>query len=79
MTKLIELGIPKNKIEEAAIKRQAQIDAKSILIIGLNAFQNKNKTKVEVLDINNLKVQKSQISKIQKVKDNRNKRKLKKL
>ena len=78
MTKLIELGIPKNKIEEAAIKRQAQIDSKSILIIGLNAFQNKNKTKVEVLDINNLKVQKSQISKIQKVKENRNKKKVEK-
>ena len=39
MTKLIELGIPKNKIEQAAIKRQAQIDSKSILIIGLNALK----------------------------------------
>jgi len=78
MTKLIELGIPKIKIEKAAIKRQAQIDSKSILIIGLNAFENKIKSKVKILDINNLKVQKSQIAKIQKVKNQRNDIKVKK-
>ena len=76
MTKLIELGIPKRKIEKAAIKRQAQIDSKSILIVGLNAFKNKIKSKVEILDINNLKVQKSQLEKIEKVKNLRDEKKV---
>ena len=72
MTKLIELGIPKNKIEKAAIKRQAQIDSKSILIIGLNSFENKIKKTIKILEIDNLKVQKSQQEKIKKIKIDRN-------
>ena len=77
MTKLIELGTPKKKIEEAAIKRQAQIDSKSIKIIGLNSFQSKIKSSVETLDIDNYKVQKSQIEKIKKIKNNRDAKKVK--
>ena len=76
MTKLIELGVPKYKIEKAAIKRQAQIDSKSILIVGLNSFENKIKSNVEILDINNLKVQKSQLEKIKKIKKKRNEKKV---
>jgi len=79
MTKLIELGIPKKTIEKAAIKRQAQIDSNSILIIGLNSFKSNTKSKVEILDINNSKVQKSQIKKINEIKNTRDEIEVKKI
>ena len=76
MTKLIELGIPKKAIEEAAVKRQAQIDSKSILIIGLNSYKSVENAQVDTLSINNSKVQKSQIKKLQKIKEKRNTKKV---
>ncbi len=77
MTKLIELGILKKNIENAAIKKQAAIDSKSILIIGLNSFQNKTKEKVETLNVNNSTVQKSQLQKINEIKSKRDVKKVK--
>ena len=76
MTKLIELGIPKKTIEEAAVKRQAQMNSKSILIIGLNSYKSIENAQVDILSVNNSKVQKSQIKKLQKIKENRNTKKV---
>jgi len=78
MLKAIELGIPKLKIEAAAIKRQTSIDNANNLIIGLNCFNFKNKTKLETLEINNQKVRKEQLKKLKKLKKYRNEKRVKK-
>ena len=72
MSKAIEKGIPKLKIEAAAIKRQANIDNANNLIIGLNCFKDNKNENVEILEINNDLVQKTQIKKLEKIKNNRN-------
>ena len=72
MSKAIEKGIPKLKIEASAIKRQASIDNAKNLIIGLNCFQDNEYGDIEILDINNKLVQKTQIKKLNKIKKNRN-------
>ena len=73
MTKAIELGLPKMRIEEAAAKRQANIDSGKEVIVGLNAYQSKESEDVDILEIDNNEVKKNQIQRIQKVKSIRNK------
>ena len=72
MSKAIELGIPKKRIEEKAAIRQAKIDSNKNIIIGLNAFKTKSNNKIEILEIDNSAVKEKQIKKILKVKNNRN-------
>ena len=71
MVKAIELGIPKLKIESAAIKRQTSIDSSNNLIIGLNCFKQIEKKQIKILEVNNRKVQKKQIKRLQKLKKDR--------
>ena len=78
MLEAIEKGIPKLKIEASAIRRQTQIDNNKNIIIGLNAFKNQKESQLDVLEINNQKVQKLQIQKITKLKENRDENLLKK-
>ena len=68
MVKAIELGIPKLKIESAAIKRQTKIDNSKSLIVGLNCFKQSEKNQINILEVNNIAVQKNQIKKLQKIK-----------
>ena len=79
MSKAIDLGIPKLKIEKSAIQRQSSIDLNKSLIIGLNCFKTKNNKKIKILDINNELVQKKQIKKITNLKKKRNVNKVTKL
>ena len=72
MTKAIELGLPKMRIEEAAAKRQANIDSGKEVIVGLNAYQSKESEDVEILEIDNNEVKKNQFKRIQKIKSIRN-------
>ena len=72
MLKAIELGIPKLKIEAAAIKRQTNIDNGQNHIIGLNCFQYDEKQKIDILEIDNKLVQKKQIKRLTEIKKNRN-------
>lgn len=69
MTKAIETGLPKMKIEEAAAKRQAQIDSKSEIIIGVNKYQLDEEEPIDILDINNTIVRKKQIERIEKMRE----------
>tara|TARA_Y100000589_G_scaffold177056_1_gene167851 strand:+ start:3425 stop:6421 length:2997 start_codon:yes stop_codon:yes gene_type:complete len=71
MLKAIEQGMPKLKIEESAIRRQSLIDKKDNLIVGLNCYINKAQKEIDVLEVDNKKVQKVQIEKIQKLKKQR--------
>ena len=62
MTKAVEAGMPKMRIEEASARRQARIDRGEEVIVGVNKFQPKESTAVEVLDIDNDVVRESQVA-----------------
>ena len=71
MTKAIETGLPKMKIEEAAAKRQAQIDSKTESIIGVNKYQLDVEEPIDILDIDNTVVRQKQIDRINQMKATR--------
>ena len=72
MTKAIEKGIPKMRIEEAAAKKQAKIDSGKDIIVGVNKFQLKEEDPLQILDVDNRAVRKSQIDRLNQIKANRN-------
>ncbi|WP_312900976.1 methylmalonyl-CoA mutase [Chryseobacterium taichungense] len=73
MTKAIEAGIPKMRIEEAAARKQAKIDSGEEFIIGVNSFKSALKQdQIEILDIDNTEVRRKQIERLNKIKEERN-------
>ncbi len=73
MTKAIESGIPKMRIEEAAAKKQVKIDSGEDAIIGVNAFKSKLKQEeFEILEVDNTTVRQKQIDRLNLIKKNRN-------
>ncbi|MDP4161630.1 MAG: methylmalonyl-CoA mutase [Bacillota bacterium] len=72
MTKAIETGLPKMKIEEAAARRQAQIDSGKEAIIGVNCYRLEKEDPIDILDIDNTEVRRKQIEKLTQLKENRN-------
>ncbi|MDC8102755.1 MULTISPECIES: methylmalonyl-CoA mutase [Chryseobacterium] len=73
MTKAIEAGIPKMRIEEAAAKKQAKIDSGEEFIIGVNSFKTSLKQDgIEILDIDNTEVRRKQIERLNTIKAERN-------
>jgi methylmalonyl-CoA mutase len=72
MTKAIEQGIPKMRIEEAAARRQARIDSAQETIVGINKYKLDKEDPIEILEVDNTAVRLSQIKRIQQVKQNRN-------
>ncbi|MGV3523372.1 MAG: methylmalonyl-CoA mutase [Candidatus Sericytochromatia bacterium] len=64
MAKAIEAGIPKLRIEEAAARRQAQIDAGSEKIVGVNAFKAPSESPLEILEVDNSAVRAGQIARL---------------
>ncbi|WP_299183582.1 methylmalonyl-CoA mutase [uncultured Chryseobacterium sp.] len=73
MTKAIEAGIPKMRIEEAAARKQAKIDSGEEFIIGVNSFKTSLKQdEIEILDIDNTEVRRKQIERLNKIKAERN-------
>jgi methylmalonyl-CoA mutase len=72
MTKAIEEGIPKLRIEEAAARRQARIDSGQETIVGLNKFRLEKEDPLDILDINNSAVRESQIARLKKLRAERN-------
>lgn len=77
MTKAIDTGLPKMKIEEAAAKRQARIDKGEELIVGVNKYIIDDSENVDVLEIDNKVVLKNQIERLTIIKKNRNNKKVK--
>ena len=71
MTKAIESGLPKMRIEEAAAIRQARIDSNKELIIGVNSYQSKTEPDIETLEVDNKKVIESQVERLKEIKNNR--------
>ncbi|MDA8952049.1 methylmalonyl-CoA mutase [Flavobacteriaceae bacterium] len=76
MTKAIEKGIPKMRIEEAAAKKQARIDSGQDIIVGVNKYQLKEEDPLQILDVDNEAVRKSQIKRLIQIKENRNSKKV---
>lgn len=76
MAKAIETGLPKMKIEEAAAKRQAQIDSGKEVIIGVNKYRLDKEEPIEILDIDNTAVRLRQIEKLEELKKNRDESKV---
>ncbi|MGB5946303.1 methylmalonyl-CoA mutase [Paenisporosarcina sp.] len=72
MAKAIETGLPKMKIEEAAAKKQAQIDSGKEIIIGVNKFRLSEEDPIDILNIDNTVVRQTQIDRIEKMKQTRN-------
>lgn len=72
MAKAIETGIPKMRIEEAAARRQAQIDSKKETIIGVNKYRPEEEEALEILDIDNTAVREAQLQRLAKLKAERN-------
>lgn len=72
MTKAIEAGIPKMRIEEASARRQARIDSGRETIVGINKYRLEKEDPIEILEVDNTAVRISQIKRLQSVKQNRN-------
>lgn len=77
MTKAIEKGIPKMRIEEAAAKKQAKIDSGQDVIVGVNKYQLEKEDPLHILEVDNEAVRKSQIERLAKLKKERNTEKVK--
>lgn len=72
MTKAIEAGIPKIRIEEAAAKKQARIDSGKDIIVGVNKYQLEKEDPISTLEVDNQTVRNSQIERLNQVKSSRN-------
>lgn len=72
MTKAIETGLPKLRIEEAAARKQARIDAKRDKIIGVNQYHFSEEVTMDLLEVDNQAVLKSQLQKLSAIKSTRN-------
>ena len=71
MTKAIEEGIPKLRIEEAAARKQARIDSGQDLIIGVNKYRLDQEDPLHILDVDNQKVRAQQLEQLAELKANR--------
>ncbi len=72
MSKAIETGIPKMRIEEAAARKQAKIDSGTEIIVGVNKYKLDKQDPIDILEVDNTAVRKSQIERLQKLKSERN-------
>lgn len=71
MTKAIESGMPKLRIEESAAKKQAAIDSGRDVIVGVNKYKLAEEDEIEVLDVDNAAVRESQIARLNKMRTDR--------
>jgi methylmalonyl-CoA mutase len=78
MSKAIESGLPKMRIEEAAAMKQARIDSGRDIIVGVNNYTTDEKQNFEILEINNEEVRAGQIARIKRVKSSRDQKAVKK-
>jgi methylmalonyl-CoA mutase len=74
MTRAIETGLPKMRIEEAAARRQARIDSGREIIVGVNQFRPDSEDPIEVLEVDNRAVRQSQLARLEELKRTRDPR-----
>jgi len=71
MTQAVATGLPKRLIEEAAIRKQASVDRGETVIVGVNKYRPETEDEIEILQIDNTAVRLSQIARLEKVKRQR--------
>ncbi len=71
MTKAIEAGLPKLRIEEAAARKQARIDSGKDKIIGVNIYQVEEQTEMDILEVDNNAVREAQLMRLKQLRDER--------
>lgn len=76
MTKAIETGLPKMRIEEAAARRQAMIDSRKEAIIGVNKFRPEKEEEIEILEVDNTAVLEAQKERLKQLKAERDETKV---
>jgi methylmalonyl-CoA mutase len=72
MAKAIETGVPKMRIEEAAARKQARIDAKKDIIVGVNKYRLDKEDPIDILEVDNTAVREAQLRRLHDVKSQRN-------
>ncbi|QGK77335.1 methylmalonyl-CoA mutase [Flavobacterium sp. SLB02] len=76
MTKAIEAGIPKLRIEEAAARKQARIDSGQDIIVGVNQYRLEKEDPLHILDVDNQMVRKQQLAQLEQIKATRDTKKV---
>jgi methylmalonyl-CoA mutase len=76
MTKAIETGLPKLRIEEAAVRKQARIDSGKDVVVGVNKYRPDSEKELELREVDNQAVREGQIERINAIKAKRNKEKV---
>ncbi|MFC5597534.1 methylmalonyl-CoA mutase [Deinococcus cellulosilyticus] len=76
MTRALEKGIPKLRIEESAARKQARIDSGQDVIVGVNKYRLDSETPVDVLQIDNVKVREQQIARLKQIRATRDNEKV---
>ena len=71
MTKAIEAGIPKLRIEEAAARRQARIDSGKEVIVGLNRNRLPIEDPLDILEVDNTAVREAQVNRLKQLREER--------
>jgi methylmalonyl-CoA mutase len=71
MTKAVESGLPKLRIEESAARRQAMIDKGDEVIVGVNKYRKDHEDPIDIRDIDNAAVRDSQIARLEKIRASR--------
>jgi methylmalonyl-CoA mutase len=71
MTRAVESGLPKLRIEQAAAERQARIDRGEEIVVGVNRYQRDDEPAIDILDIDNTKVRENQIKRLTQVRQQR--------
>ncbi len=76
MAKAIGTGIPKIRIEEAAARRQARIDSKKEIIVGVNKYRTSDETQIPILEVDNTAVREQQIQRLDELRRTRDAKKV---
>ncbi len=72
MTKAVESGMPKLRIEESAARRQAMVDRGEEVVVGVNKYRKESEDHIDILDVDNMAVRDSQIARLNKMRSERN-------
>ncbi len=76
MTKAIETGVPKLRIEEAAARKQARIDSSQDIIVGVNKYRLEKEDPLQILDVDNQMVRRQQLEQLEQIKASRDSEKV---
>ncbi|WP_350292463.1 methylmalonyl-CoA mutase [uncultured Croceitalea sp.] len=77
MTKAIEAGIPKMRIEQAAARKQAKIDSGRDVIVGVNKFQLEEEDDLQILEVDNQEVRRQQLERLESIRKSRDEKAVK--